>query len=240
MSEGVYVSEEHRARKRRRIAGIVAAVAVAVGAGSYGATTWLGNRESTVTAEPGALGPMVSAAPAEPSAPPPSTPSAPPVGIGPATKAAQRQSSTPSPVPSPPVPSLAALTDEEIASAQLTQLLQPRPTRSGAGIAATGERVTVRNESTPDGANVRVVSARYDVTGGWKLLWAGDDGHFVDGGRCTRNIRNDAQPLGQVRPGMLLCWHTSSSKSVVAIATGGNPQEPFTAAVVAREWANLG
>jgi hypothetical protein len=242
VSEGVYVSEEHRARKRRRIAGLATGAAAVVAVGTFAAAIWFGDRDGDVVGEPGALAPMVSAeasGPAMPSAPA-STSAAPSVGIGPATKAAQRQSSTPSPVPSLMPPPGGAMTDDQIASAQISQLLQPKPVRSGVGVAASGERVTIRNEVTPDGANVRVVSARYDVTGSWKLLWAGDDGHFVDGARCTRNVRAEGQLVAQVRPGMLLCWRTSAGKSVVAVATGASPQESFTAAVVAREWANLG
>jgi hypothetical protein len=244
VSEGLYVSEKARTRRRRRIAGIAAAVAVALAAGSYATATWLHGRDQTGTGDVGALAPAVSGEPsAEPygepppeaSATPSTMPTAPTVGPAPGTRAAQRRSSTPSPVPSPP-----PMSDEDIAAAQVSRLLQPLPSRTGGvGVAAAGETVTVRNEVTPDGANVRVVSARADLTGQLKRLWAGDLGHLVDGARCTHNIRTDKQPVGQMRPGMLLCWRSTPGRSVVAVATG-RPQEMYTAAVVAREWATLG
>jgi hypothetical protein len=236
VSEGVYVSEKRRARKRRRFAGILAGVVAVVGAGSYAAIGWLD--DPAVRGDAGALVPIVSEPPAP--APEPSTyrRSAPPVpvpGLGPATKSAARQSSRPSPVPSL-VPSPSARTDEEVASAQVSQLLEPRP---DTGVGAAGTRVSVRNERTPDGANVRLVSARYDLTGRWSLLWAADQGRPVGGARCTQNFRTDDQPAGQMRPGLLLCWRTSVGKSVVAVATG-RPQEAYSVAIINREWANLG
>jgi hypothetical protein len=150
-----------------------------------------------------------------------------------------RQSSRPSPTPSLPSSSPARLTDDELASAQISRLLQPRPARSGGGLSAASERVTVRNETTADGSNVRVVSARYDLTGQWRLLWAADMGRPVGTVRCTQNFRTDERPVGEIRAGLLLCWRTSAAKSVVAVATG-RPQAVYAAGVVEREWATLG
>lgn len=217
---------------------VVAGAVVVLGAGSYGAATWLAGRDATATREPGALAPLVSEPPMEPSAPPESPSASPSMetpapGLGPATKAGVRQSSRPSPTPSAPV-----MADEELASAQVSRLIQPRPARSGINAASQENRVTVRHEVTPDGANVRVVSARYDLTQSWQKLWVADVGRPIGSVRCTQNFRADGQPVDQVRPGLLLCWRTSAGKSVVAIATG-RPQETYVAAVVEREWSVL-
>jgi len=220
--EGVYVSAQHRDRRRRKIAGAIAGIAVVTGAGAYAVTTWLTGRDATVVGSP----PIVTdlpTAPGMPATPLDSAPAWPAPGLAPATKSAVRQSSTPSPAPSPSGP-----TDDEAASAQVSRLLQPR-----ADVAAAGQGVTVRNEVTPDGSTVRVVSARYDLA---SLVAATDVGKPVGLARCTRNVAG-AQP----RPGLLVCWRTSSAKSVVAVATriGGSPSEAASAAVIDREWASL-
>jgi hypothetical protein len=234
--EGVYVSELHRARKRRRLGGIAAAAVVVLGVGSYGLTSWINGQQATAPGDTGALAPIVtgdpSPAPPFPTTVTPSRPSAPAPRLGPGTKAAVRQSTRPSPTPTPP-----PVSDAEMADAQVSRLLKPRPQASGIGIAATtDDRVSVRNETTPDGANVRILSARYDITERWRLLYAADLGQPRGLARCTQNFRTDEEQLGRVRPGLLLCWRTSAGRSVVTVATG-RPQEVYSLGVLEREWA---
>src|SRR4051794_15443102 len=90
VSEGVYVSEEHRARKRKRIAGMLAAFGVVLGASSYVVTSLVMSRNDTVTGDTGALAPIVSHEPSTPLEPTvwSASPVAPAPGIGPATKSA--------------------------------------------------------------------------------------------------------------------------------------------------------
>ena len=235
MSEGVYVSEEHRARKRKRIAGLLLAFGVVLGASSYVVTSLIMGRNDTVTGDMGALAPIVSQEPSTPIEPTvwSESPAAPAPGLGPATKSAVRQSSTPS-----PAPSVAPMTDDEMASRQVSRLIEPRPIATGMGIAAVQAPVTVRNEVTPEGANVRVVSARYDLSERWKALWAADQGKLIGNVRCTKNFRSD-ESMALIRPGLMMCWRMSPAKSVIAIATG-RPQEIYGAAVVDREWASMG
>jgi hypothetical protein len=150
---------------------------------------------------------------------------------------AQRRSWRPSPVPSP-----SARTDDELAAAQVSELLEPRPDVPGVAVAA--DAAIVRNEVTSDGTQVRVVSAHYDLTGRWRLLKAADGGQMVGGVRCTQNFQIDGEPeQRQTRPGLLLCWRTTAGKSVVAVATNsatGHPTIAASVAVVDREWAGLG
>jgi hypothetical protein len=240
VSEGVYVSEEHRARKRRRIIAVVTAFGVVLGASSYVGTSLIVSRNDSVTGDTGALAPIVSHEPGTPPAPSgeSASPPGPMPGLGPATKSAVRQSSLPS-----PTPSASAMTDEEMASRQVSRLIEPRPIGSGMGIAAerAADRaaVNVHNEVTPEGANVRVVSARYDLSERRNLLWAADAGKPIGAVRCTKNFKTDDESMALIRPGLMMCWRMSAAKSVIAIATG-RPQEIYGAAVVDREWASLG
>jgi hypothetical protein len=234
--DGIYVSTRQRRRRRRKIGTAAAGVALALGAGAYAMTTWAMGRESTVSG----IAPIVTTEPTPPATPevapaegPPEPASAPP----PATMSAQRHSSRPSPVPSP-----SGRTDDELAAAQVSELLEPRPAEPGVAVAA--DAATVRNERTPDGTQVRVVSAHYDLTGRWRLLRAADGGQMIGGTRCTQNFKIDGeQAQRQNRPGLLLCWRTTTGKSVVAVATNsvtGHPTIAASVAVVDREWASLG
>ena len=237
MSEGVYVSAERRARKRRRLASVATAFAVVLGAGAYVMTSLIAGRNGTVAGDAGALAPIVSHEPRTPIEPTAWSTSAsgPMPRLGPATKSAVRQSRLPSPTPSP-----SAMTDEEMASRQVSRLIEPPSAGSAAmGIAADRGALTVRNEVTPEGANVRVVSARYDLSRRWNLLGAADTGKPVGAVRCTKNFKSDDRSTALIRPGLMMCWRMSAGKSVIAIATG-RPQEIYGAAVVDREWASLG
>jgi hypothetical protein len=226
--EGIYVSTVQRRRRRRRIGAAVAVGAVLLGAGSYVGASWFLGRQSTVNGLPPMVTPSVAAPiPATPFVAPQSAPAVPPLG----TISAARRSWLPSPVPSPTAP-----TDDELAATQVGRLLQPR-----AGVLAADATATVRNEITVDGAQARIVSARYDLTSRWQLLGAADTGVRVGSVRCTQNFQVDGAPLPQNRPGLLLCWRMSPLKSIVVIATRatGQPQPADVAALVAREWAAL-
>jgi hypothetical protein len=96
-------------------------------------------------------------------------------------------------------------------------------------------KVTVVNSGTlsNDQRTMKVVSAHGDLTGQRELAWAADAGHAVGEARCTQNLRLDAQSKAGVRPGMLLCWRTSATKSVYTLAVDV-VQKPSEQASVAR------
>lgn len=106
--------------------------------------------------------------------------------------------------------------------------------------AATGP-VKERNERTAQGT-IRVVSARYDLTGQRELGLAGDDGDPVGSARCTQRVKFSAEAAAQVKPSLLLCWRTSAGRSVVTLAAvpGGHPSSARSVAAIDREWAALG
>ncbi|WP_328460488.1 hypothetical protein OHA21_29950 [Actinoplanes sp. NBC_00393] len=103
--------------------------------------------------------------------------------------------------------------------------------------------MSVTNTGTlRDGETLRVVSAKYDLTGQREMLWAADKGHKVGDASCTQRFRfsNDTKPTE--RPSMLLCWRTSEAKSVVTVAVTkeGRPSEEKTVAALQKEWMKLG
>jgi hypothetical protein len=88
---------------------------------------------------------------------------------------------------------------------------------------------------------MRVVTARYDLTGRRELSWAADDGEPVGDVHCTQNFRFADGGAARERPTMLLCWHTSAGKSVVTIAVTkeGRPSKSVSAAAVDKAWSAL-
>ncbi|MET0417218.1 MAG: hypothetical protein ABW022_14500, partial [Actinoplanes sp.] len=142
---------------------------------------------------------------------------------------AARQSSRPSPTPSPSV-----LPDDEMAGAQVSRLL-PGPSD---GPVAAGGTTVVANETGADGSAIRIVSGLHDLR---KRLWAADAGVQVGDARCTQNLRGGGTTAA-VRPRMLLCWRVSAGKSVVTVATNaaGRPQAAASVRVLDRVWQQLG
>jgi hypothetical protein len=110
------------------------------------------------------------------------------------------------------------------------------------GATAAGEPVTVTNEgSLRAGGTLRVVSARYDLTGQRELAWAGDAGRPVGNVRCTRNVRFGDGARPAARNTVLLCWRTSATRSVVTVAVSrtGQPSAAESAAVIDQAWKRL-
>jgi hypothetical protein len=107
--------------------------------------------------------------------------------------------------------------------------------------AAPAGAVSERTRSTPGGGTLRITTTRGDLTGQRPLLWAADDGEPAGGSRCTQKFRFSEGDLGGVRPTMLLCWRTSSSRSVavLSIAKDGAPSTADATAVIEQEWKKL-
>ena len=231
--DGLYVSAHRRAQRRRQIGVAVVGAAAVLSGGAYAVTTLLAHRDSTVTGEAEALAPMVTPATRMP-VPPATMPAR---GPRPASLSAVRQSSRPSPTP---VPTL--MPDREVAAAQVSRLLAAPRTVPSDGVAAAGEVITVANERGLDGSAIRVVSARYDLTGGGRRLIAADDGRPAGVARCTQNFRIGGGPVAQTRSAVLLCWRVSAGKSVVTVATReeGRPAAVASVAVIERVWGLLG
>lgn len=119
--------------------------------------------------------------------------------------------------------------------------LQRPPEAEGAAKMVDESAVKQWTEPIKNGT-VRVTTARQDLTGASALLLAGDQGKPVGGGvSCTNKIRftRDAPPTTQ--PTVLLCWRTSSTRSVVTMMAkpGGVPSADANVSIINREWAKL-
>ncbi|MBL7254310.1 hypothetical protein [Paractinoplanes lichenicola] len=114
----------------------------------------------------------------------------------------------------------------------LTASAQPRDTSSR----------TEETRTLPSGGTMRVITGRYDLSGGRELAWAGDKGQEVDGAHCTQNFTFSAGSAPAVRPTMLLCWRTSAKRSVVVLTVekSGPPSMAKSAAVIEQSWRKLG
>ncbi|MEU4622156.1 hypothetical protein AB0G04_19605 [Actinoplanes sp. NPDC023801] len=122
-------------------------------------------------------------------------------------------------------------------SAEADGVALMRPLSTGAAAPAD-----VRTQKIKNGT-IRIATAGRDLSGGPEMLRAGDEGRPVEGGtRCTSKIRFSADVPAEERAGVLLCWRTSETRSVVALAATPNrkPDTSTVAAIIRDEWSKLG
>jgi hypothetical protein len=233
--------DTRRVGARRAKKAAVAVVGLsAVGGGAYFATTLLtGNPPGYVSGGPAALAPVTPSpapSPAPRSAPPsrPASPRGPSPGPQGGTLNGARQSARPSPTPTVP--------DDEMAAAQVSRLLQASPPAAGSGMAIASGPVTVSTGTGTDGSAIRIVTARYDLTGRWSPLTPGDAGQAVGDARCTQKLSAGPGKPAQDRPTMLMCWRIGPAKSVVTVAvrTSGRPLAGASVDVLDRNWIAMG
>lgn len=243
--DGVYQSAT-TARPRRRKQAVAGAIGLAavLGAGAYVITSQVVDRDGTATTDTGAIAPIVGPASGASSDASPASASAS------ASASAATSMATPTPASagtkrtrSPkPVASTSVSVEEEIKAARVAAENDGHPlqrARTAAPDAATGP-VNERDEPSANGI-MRIVSARFDLTGQRELLWAADDGEQVGNARCTQNFRLSDEAEPEKRPTMMLCWRTSTDKSVltVAVTRKGRPSAAASVAVLDKEWAKL-
>lgn len=223
-------------RRRRQVAAGIVGLAV-LGGGSFLITQQLAADDETVVRDPGALAPLA-----------PATEISPLVTTAPASaEPSETASSPPSAKPTSTAnPSRSLTPEERVAKARAEASKDGIPLQrplvpTGEAAAAAGP-VDVRNTgSLAKGGTMRIVTARYDLTGQREQAWAADDGEVVGSSRCTQNVHftNDSEP--RERPTMLVCWRTSQNKSVVTVAVvkQGRPDATKSVAVIDGEWAKL-
>ena len=92
-----------------------------------------------------------------------------------------------------------------------------------------------------DGGTMRVISARYDLSGRPEMLWAADDGTPAGSARCTQNFRFAQGQKPAVRKNMLLCWRNTTDRSVVVLAVShtGAPNNAQVLNVLDTQWDRL-
>lgn len=232
---------DHRTAARRLKKAAVAVIGLtAVGAGAYFGTTLLtGHPPGYVSGGPGALA-RVAPSPSVPPEPSPSRSPSPAPARSPSpgpqggTLNGVRQSSRPSPTPSIP--------DEIMAADQVSRLLAATPQPAGPGVSIASGPVTVSTEAGTDGSSIRVVTARYDLTGRWSPVSGGDAGRVVGDARCTAKLTALPGGAAEERPTMLMCWRFSPLKSVVTVAVrpGARPLAGASVDVLDRNWTAMG
>src|SRR3954454_20534915 len=160
-------------RRTRVLLGVVGLAAV-LGAGAYLITAQVIDHRSAPTSDTGALAPMVAPASAEPSAPDLSA--APLAGASPSLSTS---AASPSATRSAALaPTGRASVDEEIRKAREKAAKDGYPVQRALTPAPHAEigPVTERSVARPNGGSLRVITARFDLSGQRELLWAADPG----------------------------------------------------------------
>jgi hypothetical protein len=225
-----------RSRRRRRTALGVVGLATLLGAGSFLVGEKLNLHPDAVSGE--------AAAPAstpETGLGADPTPNKPPVTGTPSPKVAL---ATPSKSPSP-ISLAQRLATARAANAKLGTEVRPAlplPLPPADVVAADEVSVVDIGNLKRDGATVRVISARQDLTGQRELTIAADRGQVVGSASCTDNFRFSGGAAAVRKPTMLLCWQTSAAKSVItlAVSASGRPSSATSVALIKRQWAKLG
>jgi hypothetical protein len=129
-----------------------------------------------------------------------------------------------------------------VAAAEVGRLLQASPQPAKSGMAIASGPVTVSTETGTDGSSIRVVAARYDLTGRWSPLSPGDSGQSVGDAKCTQKLTARTGTPAEDRPSMLMCWRVGPEKSVVTVAIRprGRPLAGSSVDVLDRNWSALG
>jgi hypothetical protein len=141
-------------------------------------------------------------------------------------------------------PSVAPSSAPRSAAKSGTDLLRPPNRQRGKVPRITDDQLTVTRSGdlNTDGATLKVVSARLDLTGQRELSLAADEGLPVGDARCTQNFRFSADAPAVEKPTLLLCWRTSAARSVYTIATSvkGPPSAAASVAAINQRWAEMG
>jgi hypothetical protein len=241
-----------RPPRRNRLAVISVAAAAVLGGGAYLVTSRAGDRDGgTVTGDTGALAPPATS----PLPSPPSVALSPETPSSAAPAAAVPASAAPASAAPPPAsrratvarPTRAAGTAEvrrQIDAARQKAAedgipLQRPLVASTAAPAHDADSYAEQSRRLAGGGTMRIISARYDLSGQREMLWAADRGHPVGDVRCTNNFHFSATGVATVRPTMLLCWRTSDDRSVVVLTVAKNPSGADSAGVIDKRWNEL-
>ena len=234
---GVYTSRA--ARRKPAVIGVIGLAAI-LGGGAYFATEAM-------------TGPVAVAPEAAPA--PITTPAS---DLPPATEesalgaAARGESPTPSTTSSaagaaePAAAGATTSRDDSVAAAVGTAAKArqeaPRPLPPVAA-AAVVKDVRVRNTGSlaVDGATLRVISGRGDLTGQRELALVADDGIAVGDARCGQRFHFTAGAPAVEKPTMMICWRTSAERSVITVAVSrtGRPSAAAGVAAITKQWSEL-
>jgi len=229
------MSQHDSNRRRKQVVLGVVGLAAVLGAGAYVITAQvMDHRSATTTSDTAALAPMVGAAPETPTE-------------APAASATASPSVTSSPSAAPPSttpsPSRGTSVDDEIRKAREKAAKDGYPLQRALTAAPHAESgpVSERSEPRPDGS-LRIITAKFDLSGQRELLWAADRGEAVGDSHCTQNFHFSHNTKPAIRPNLLLCWRTSAERSVATVLVDqkGKPSIAESVQIIDREWAKLG
>jgi hypothetical protein len=233
-----YDDDRPRWGNRRRNQVVLGAVGLAavLGGGAYVITAQvMEHRNSTTTSDTGALAPMITPA----SGTPAETPSADASGAASATASASA-----APPSATPAPSRSTDVDEQIRKAREKAAKDGYPLQRALTAAPHAESgpISERSEPRPNGGSLRIITAKFDLSGQRELLWAADHGKPVGDARCTQNFHFSNTMKPTIRPNLLLCWRTSADRSVATVMVDqrGKPSTAESVQIIDREWAKLG
>ncbi len=228
-----------RARRRKQaMIGVVGLVSL-LGAGAAVATQVLDDSGAAPTSGAGALQPVVPAAPSATSGAAPRVSAEPTTSAGAGTSPTAK-AATATPRPKTTAERIAAV--RSLAAKPNNQVRRPpAPTGAAAAVTVNAADVTT-TELKQNGENIRVRSARQDLTGYNELGLVGDAGTKYGDARCTNKIRVRDGEKPRARSTFLLCWRTSATKSVftVTVKFDGRPTPSLSVAALNNEWAKLG
>ncbi|GAA3336354.1 hypothetical protein GCM10020358_08180 [Amorphoplanes nipponensis] len=232
-----YPSVVPRRSRRRRQAMIGAAGLLTIlGAGALVAGQVLDDRDTTRSSQADGLNVEPPPAPAPEGSATPS--SAPRSGATPTASSSTRAATT-SPAPASTTERVQAARSASAKAKATAQVFRPLP---DAAVAEVDEDDVTTTTVRRDGETVRVMSARADLTGYRELAWTVDDGIKFGDVRCTSKVRLSKDVKPRERPTLLLCWRTSSTRSVytVAVKPDGRPSAALSATTIDQAWDKLG
>jgi hypothetical protein len=229
---GEYQSQVRRSGRRRKAVIGVTGLAAVLGVGAFVITDRVTDHSSTRdVAAISAPQPAAVTSPASPPTSPGHTPS-------PSASASVTPADATRAEPDPEV-------SREIVAARSRAAADGVPLLRGLTSKALGSvsdvRVTSSGSPQAVGGTLKVVSARGDLTGYQEMAWVGDQGEAVGDARCSQQFRLSNDVEATKRPTLLVCWHTSATKSVytVALSLKSPPSRKASVAAIDKAWAKL-
>ncbi|MEU4622154.1 hypothetical protein AB0G04_19595 [Actinoplanes sp. NPDC023801] len=91
------------------------------------------------------------------------------------------------------------------------------------------------------GQELRVASARADLTGMRELAWVVGSGEPFRSVRCSQTFKLSNETKPSKKPNLLICWRTSADKSVytVMVDIDGAPSKQKSEAAIAKRWRQM-
>ncbi|WP_203828223.1 hypothetical protein [Actinoplanes palleronii] len=140
-----------------------------------------------------------------------------------------------------PLASSASTTPAALAegSAGHAQAIMPGPQRATSVLDSV--RMTQRG-SLKSGGIIRVVSARGDLSGQRELRWVAGGVKPYRNADCTQTFQLGNNPKAERKKNLLLCWRTSTEKSVVTVLVDpkGKPSRAKAVRELNKKWKSMG